>query len=444
MSKRRKHSLKTFVNRILVIRLVVAGLVISFVLGLAVFLSERDKVSEKVIAHALQRARLFNTRYGFLFDVPGLPDSERIQRKIEKFRSERKKLEFGSVVFVRLYNSDLNTVAEAMDKDYAEIEEIQKLIDSSERWLPHQGDDIWHEIIRIKWTPHIRVIVPLVSTSGTVVGTGEGVFALSKKTIQGMRRKAVVTMLTVIAIVLLTTALLYPVIINLTNKLSTFSAKLLDSNLETLETLGSAIALRDSDTNAHNYRVTIISVRIAEAVGFPAGTIRTLIKGAFLHDVGKIGIRDNILLKPARLTEEEFNIMKTHVRQGQDIVKRSAWLHDTLEVVGFHHEKLNGHGYLKELGGKEIPVTARIFAIADVFDALTSKRPYKEPLTFDDTMNILEEGRGSHFDPELLDAFKSIAKPLYDRLSGRDEVPRDELQELIRKYFTEGMDSLEY
>lgn len=136
--------------------------------------------------------------------------------------------------------------------------------------------------------------------------------------------------------------------------------------------------------------------------------------------------------------------MKTHVSQGQDIVKRSSWLHDALEVVGYHHEKMNGHGYLQELGGKEIPITARIFAIADVFDALTSKRPYKEPLTFDDTMNILKQGRGSHFASELLDAFESIAKPLYDRLSGRDEVPRDELQEIIQKYFTEGMDSLEY
>jgi len=168
-----------------------------------------------------------------------------------------------------------------------------------------------------------------------------------------------------------------------------------------------------------------------------------LIKGAFLHDVGKIGIRDNILLKPASLTEEEFSVMKTHVSQGRVIVNRSAWLKDALEVVGYHHEKINGLGYLSIKGG-EIPVTARVFAIADVFDALTSKRPYKEPFSFEKSMSILEEGRGSHFDPELLDTFKHVAKPLYDRLSGRDEVPRDELKEIIRKYFEEGMDGLEY
>jgi HD-GYP domain-containing protein (c-di-GMP phosphodiesterase class II) len=444
MGTQQKHSLKTFVHRTLVIRIIVTALLIAFVLGLTVFLRERNRISERVISIALQRTKLFNAQYSHLFDTPGLPDHETIQREMENFRSGREKLDIGTGIFVRLYNSDLNIIAEDMDKNYAGIEAVKELIDTSERWIPRHGADEWHEIVRVEGYPYLRIIVPLVNTAGAVVGIGEGVFAPSPETIQGIRRKAVMTMLIVIAIVLVTTALLYPVILNLMNKLSTFSVKLLDSNLETLETLGSAIALRDSDTNAHNYRVTIISVRIAEAAGLSLGEIRTLIKGAFLHDVGKIGIRDKILLKPARLTSEEFTVMKTHVSHGQEIVNRSTWLNDALEVVGYHHEKVNGQGYLKGLDRKDIPVTARIFAIADVFDALTSKRPYKEPLSFDDTMNILKEGKGSHFDPDLLDTFEGIAKPLYDRLSGREEIPREELQEIIRKYFTEGMDSLEY
>jgi HD-GYP domain-containing protein (c-di-GMP phosphodiesterase class II) len=367
-----------------------------------------------------------------------------MEREIKNFRSGRTKLDIGAIVFVRLYNSDLQTVAEVMDKDYTGIETVKEFIDASERRILRRGEGEWHKVVRIDGKPFLRIIVPLVNSAGTVVGLGEGVFAPSAEIIQEVHRKAITTMLIAIGIVLLTSALLYPVILNLTNKLAAFSVRLLDANLDTLETLGSAIALRDSDTNAHNYRVTIISVRIAEAAGLPAGTIRTLIKGAFLHDVGKIGIRDNILLKPARLTEKEFEVMKTHVKQGQDIVKRSAWLSDALKVVGFHHEKVNGRGYLKGIGGEEIPVTARIFAIADVFDALTSKRPYKEPLSFEETMKIIEEDRSSHFDPELFDTFKKIARPLYDRLSGRDEIPRDELKEIIHEYFTEGMDSLEY
>jgi HD-GYP domain-containing protein (c-di-GMP phosphodiesterase class II) len=444
MNKPRKHSLDIFVHRTLIVRLSIAGLTVSLLLGIAVFFYQRDKVSERVIAFAHQRAKLFNARFIHLFDAPGLLNHEEIQHELENFRSDREQSELGNIVFSRFYNSELNAVAEVMDSDYPGIEEIEKVIEFSERLLPRHSADEWHEVLRIKGTPHLRVIIPLINSEGVVVGIAEGVFAPSLKTIQGVLQAAVFTMLTVIAIVLLTAILLYPVILNLTNKLSAFSVRLLDANLETLEILGNAIALKDSDTNAHNYRVTIISVRIAEAADLSADSIRTLIKGAFLHDVGKIGITDNILLKPARLTEDEFEVMKTHVSQGQELVSRSTWLRDTLKVVGFHHEKVNGKGYPKGIKAEDIPITARIFAIADVFDALTSKRPYKEPFPFDETMRILEEGRDIHFDPDMLDMFTYIAKPLYDRLSGRDEVPRDEMKEIIRKYFTEGIDNLDY
>jgi HD-GYP domain-containing protein (c-di-GMP phosphodiesterase class II) len=190
--------------------------------------------------------------------------------------------------------------------------------------------------------------------------------------------------------------------------------------------------------------VTIYSVRIAEARGLTTRTIQTLIKGAFLHDVGKIGIEDNILLKPGKLDENEFKIMQKHVDYGEEIVERSEWLKDALEVVGYHHEKINGKGYPRKLSGEEIPITARIFAIVDVFDALTSKRPYKEPFSFDDSILILEEGRGTHFDPLLIDAFKKIAKPLYDSFANKDEAAVKELDAIIRQYFTEGMESLDY
>ncbi len=106
--------------------------------------------------------------------------------------------------------------------------------------------------------------------------------------------------------------------------------------------LGSAIAKRDSDTDAHNYRVTLYSVGLAEAIGVEDSEMRTLIKGSFLHDGGKIGIPDYILLKPGKLDEREFDIMKSHVTLGTEIVNRSSWLQDSVEVVGFHHERLGG------------------------------------------------------------------------------------------------------
>lgn len=184
-------------------------------------------------------------------------------------------------------------------------------------------------------------------------------------------------------------------------------------------------------------------MRLAEAIGLDAHTIRALIKGAFLHDVGKIGIQDHILLKPGRLTPEEFEEMKTHVGHGLDIVGRAAWLADATAVVGGHHEKVAGTGYPNGLAGDAIPVTARIFAIADVFDALTSRRPYKEPLGFDEAMNILDQGRDSHFDGRLLDAFAQIAPALYAQFANTgDDSAHEALRQITDRYFLQDVGML--
>ena len=221
------------------------------------------------------------------------------------------------------------------------------------------------------------------------------------------------------------------------------SEELLDANLEMLSVVGSAIAKRDADTDAHNYRVTIYSVRLAEAVGVGSKAMQSLIKGAFLHDVGKIGIPDHILLKPGNLDDSEFAEMQKHVAHGLDIVRRAAWLADAEEVVGCHHEKFDGGGYGSGLHAEDIPLNARIFAIADAFDALTSRRPYKEPLAFAAAMDILEKGRGTHFDPRLLDVFAAIARPLHDGFANRDDDhPREVLRGIVIRYFKQDMDAL--
>ncbi len=236
-------------------------------------------------------------------------------------------------------------------------------------------------------------------------------------------------------IVFLVSALHYPVLRRLVDGLGKLSINLLDANLETLQGFGSAIAKRDSDTDAHNFRVTIYAVKLAESMGLNASMIRTLIKGAFLHDVGKIGIRDHILLKPGRLDPDEFEIMKTHVRHGLDIVNNCHWLRDASEVVGNHHEKFDGSGYYQALKGEDIPITARIFAIVDVFDALTSERPYKKPLSLEEAMDIVLSGAGQHFDPEVLQHFDSIALALHQDFAHDENRARSELAQIIRHYF---------
>jgi HD-GYP domain-containing protein (c-di-GMP phosphodiesterase class II) len=248
-----------------------------------------------------------------------------------------------------------------------------------------------------------------------------------------------VTLAIALCTVLLTTLVLYPVIISLHRNVMKFTRDLLQGNIELMEVLGGAIAKRDSDTNIHNYRVSIYAVRLAEAAQIDADTIRELIAGAFLHDVGKIGISDNILLKPAKLSEAEFEVMKTHVTLGVDILAKSNWLKSARDVVEFHHEKFNGGGYVRGLSGEAIPISARVFAIVDVFDALTSKRPYKNAMPFEESMAILRRDSGSHFDPRLVAVFESIAAALHLEISAAaDAAVEQKLQALIAEYFFAG------
>ena len=191
--------------------------------------------------------------------------------------------------------------------------------------------------------------------------------------------------------------------------------------------------------------MTIYATHIGEALRISASEMRTLIKGSFLHDVGKVGIPDGILLKPSRLDPQEMSVMQTHVAKGMEIVQQSAWLHEGCDIVRYHHEKFGGGGYPLGLKGEEIPLAARIFAVSDVFDALTSLRPYKKPLTFNETMDILEQERGHHFDPIVLDSFGNIAQMLFDRYNGRDGADlKDELARVVMKYFPAGTETLRY
>jgi len=144
--------------------------------------------------------------------------------------------------------------------------------------------------------------------------------------------------------------------------------------------------------------------------------IKTLFMSAPLHDIGKVGIPDSILLKPGRFTPEEFEIMKTHTTLGAEAIARAEedlgfevkFLKIAKEITLYHQEKFDGSGYPEGLKGEQIPLSARIMAVADVYDALISKRVYKEPVSHEKGVAIMREGRGTHFDPDIFDAFLEI------------------------------------
>jgi response regulator RpfG family c-di-GMP phosphodiesterase len=212
--------------------------------------------------------------------------------------------------------------------------------------------------------------------------------------------------------------------------------EVLESHISMMEALGRAIAKRDSETGAHNYRVAWISATLGEAVGLTGSKMQELIAGSFLHDAGKIGIPDAILLKPGKLTSEEMDIMRSHVAMGEEIVTGAGWLEGGKDVVAGHHEKWDGSGYPRQLSGDDIPLAARIFAIADVFDALCSKRPYKEPFPVELAMEIMHQSSGSHFDPSLIQEFSRLSKTIHaTAMNASEEEARALMETMVRKHF---------
>lgn len=183
--------------------------------------------------------------------------------------------------------------------------------------------------------------------------------------------------------------------------------KIHDTRLQVVRRLGRAAEYRDEETGLHIIRMSKMAVVIAKAAGFDARQCDLLLNAAPMHDVGKIGIPDHILLKPGKFEPEEWEIMKTHAQIGADILfgddsKLMKMAHD---IAISHHEKWNGKGYPYGLEGEAIPLVGRITAIADVFDALTSKRPYKKAWSIEKSVELFKEESGHHFDPKLVEIF---------------------------------------
>lgn len=180
-----------------------------------------------------------------------------------------------------------------------------------------------------------------------------------------------------------------------------------DTRVEIIRRLGKAAEFKDNETGMHVIRMSWFSRFLAEATGQPEDWCELLYNAAPMHDIGKIGIPDKVLLKPAKLDDEEWEVMKKHAEYGADIIgeHHSPLLQLAKEVAISHHEKWNGKGYPNGLQGESIPLSARIVAIADVFDALTSERPYKKAWTEEKAIALLQEEAGQHFDPELVPLF---------------------------------------
>ncbi|RPH59368.1 MAG: HD domain-containing protein [Chloroflexi bacterium] len=179
---------------------------------------------------------------------------------------------------------------------------------------------------------------------------------------------------------------------------------------QTLAALSSALDARDRETEGHSLRVSHVACALGRRLGMNDEQAKVMERGALLHDIGKIGVSDAVLLKPGKLNDEEWEFMRQHPDIGSHIIEGIPFLQEAMPVIRFHHERWDGSGYPMGLKENAIPLMARIFGVVDVFDALTSNRPYRTPMTMDEAVAYLETQAGSAFDPFIVTEFSKMAR----------------------------------
>ena len=208
-----------------------------------------------------------------------------------------------------------------------------------------------------------------------------------------------------------------------TRDLQTAYRQLQDTYHATLETLGAALDSRDVGTESHSRRVHGYALATARAHGLGEEELTDLAHGVLLHDIGKIGIPDAILLKPGPLTKDEWTIMRTHPEIGRRLIENIPFLKGAVPIVYCHHERWDGNGYPRGLKGDDIPLGARIFSVVDAFDAMTFDRPYSKAITFQAAKTEIVRCAGSHFDPAVVRSFLEVPETLLSEIRRKSVEP---------------------
>jgi putative two-component system response regulator len=278
--------------------------------------------------------------------------------------------------------------------------------------FPYHYNPSWDR--KADYASHSMMVVPMLNREEQIVGVLQLINALSGERVVPFRREHEK----------LASSLASQAAVSIENAELTEDLK--QAHLDTIFRLGVAAEYRDKETANHIKRMSHYSALIARGLGWADDAVEGILWSSLMHDVGKLGIPDSILQKPGRLTAEERKIMEYHTAIGGSILKgsKAPVLFKSRIVALTHHEKYDGTGYPRGLKGEKIPLEGRVTLVADVFDALSSKRVYKEAMTESEVLRILEEGKGTHFDPDVLDVFfgrLEEVREIKGRYSDREE-----------------------
>jgi putative nucleotidyltransferase with HDIG domain len=226
----------------------------------------------------------------------------------------------------------------------------------------------------------------------------------------------------------------YIIIMFISVSLMKSNQKIKEDQLELILALSKALDSRDTYTSNHSTNVARYASEIAKKMKLPQNDIEIIYKGGILHDIGKIGIPENILLKPGSLTNDEYHIIKNHPSIGYEMIRHVSDFNETgvLDIVLYHHERYDGKGYPRGLSGTEIPLVARIMAIADSFDAMTSKRVYRNEIDLENTLIEIKKNKGTQFDPEITEVFLSLFNNDKENMAFINHLKTSEEYEIVK------------
>lgn len=401
------------------LRIVVCTLLLALFWGSVVYFYQTDLLREELSRQGRKASTLTWEDLRDPFES-SLSNPDRLKEMIVE--SNRRARDFKVIMF-KLRDREKKTVFYYAEPSYAVFMDRYGKSKISE-WLMEKNK---YALIEYQNRICFRMSGP-IHHAQNLLGYLDVAAEVNRAMVDRFREMRWMALIIILGTILTMTLVLYPLIFYSYRKLRQSGMQLLRSHLLVMRALGNAAAQRDSETDDHNYRVTYYSLRLAEHLKLENGMTRALFKGAFLHDLGKIGISDRILLKPGKLDKTEWAAMQSHVERGVKIIENIPWLEDCREIILYHHEKYDGSGYPAGLAGDAIPLPARIFSIADVFDALTSARPYKPAFSYEQAIAVMNR-ESQAFDPYIFQRFLEISESAYREATG---MGKPELETLLK------------
>jgi HD-GYP domain-containing protein (c-di-GMP phosphodiesterase class II) len=404
-SKKGRLTMEIDLRARFMLRILMALIFLSLFWGVVIYFVQTRQIRNEVLFQGRKAAQELFEGQTFPFEKSNRAGFERLIAKINQYH-------YGFVI-VRLeaYDVGKKPIFSYVNKQSADAARWRKKIPPDELFSGTKTGYLFHEF-------QDRIYLQIFATANddnVPQGFFEVMVKVDEEWVKLMKADRLVGLLIVIGTIMTLGVVLYPLLSASYRKLQQIGRKLLMSNLYTIVALGNAIEQRDNETELHNFRVTYYSLGIAEQLKLPLEIIRTILKGSLLHDVGKIGVPDNILLKPGNLSEAEFAVMHKHSESGMQIIKDIPFLEDARDIILYHHEKFDGSGYPYGLAGEQIPLVARIFSVADVFDALASERPYKPSFSYEASIEMMKSN-AAQFDSQVLQSFLKISEQMYKEM----------------------------